>query len=169
MKMRLLGDMQRAKLLEILNKVDAGEALASVADSLGEDSQEPEQSPKRTSKKIHLRKVATDDLDFEVHVDQDESPSERPEKETQEVTETSGPAMASEGPLPASMLLKALMASPVNPKIKTKAKVAQKKPGMTKARKGQKRKTKVKSKLVALEEDNKEAKEEQEETVEEEN
>jgi hypothetical protein len=37
MKMRLLGGMQRAKLLEILNKVDVGEALASVADSLGED------------------------------------------------------------------------------------------------------------------------------------
>jgi hypothetical protein len=65
------------------------------------------------------------------------------------------------------MLLKALMASPVNPRLKTKAKVVQKKPGMTKARKGQKRKTKVKSKLVALEEDNKEAKEEQEEPVEE--
>ena len=42
----------------------------------------------------------------------------------------------------------------------------QKKPGMTKARKGQKRKTKVTSKLVALEEGDKEAKEEQEDTVE---
>ena len=64
MKMRLLEDMQRAKLLEILNKVDVGEALASVADSLGEDSQEPEQSPKRTPRKRLLREVATDDLDF---------------------------------------------------------------------------------------------------------
>ena len=63
MKMRLLGDMQRAKLLEILNKVDVGEALASVADSLGEDSQEPEQRPKRTPRKRLLIKVAPDDLD----------------------------------------------------------------------------------------------------------
>jgi hypothetical protein len=116
MKTKLFGDMQRAKLLEILNKVAVGEALASVADSLGEESQEPEQSPKRTPKKTLLRKAATDDLDFEIHVDQDEVPSERPQKETQEATDTSGPAMASEGPLPASMLLKALMASPVNPR-----------------------------------------------------
>jgi hypothetical protein len=136
---------------------------------LGEDSQEPEQSPKRTPQKRHLRKVATDDLDFGVHVDQDEVPSGRPKTESLEATETYGPAMASEGPVAASVLLKALMASPVNPRIKTKAKVVQKKPGMTKARKGQKRKTKVKSKLVALEEDNKEAKEEQEEPVEEKN
>ena len=88
-------------------------------------------------------------------------PSGRPKNETLEATETSGAAMASEDPLAASMLLRALMASPVNPRIKTKAKVVQKKPRMTKARKGQKRKTKVKSRLVALEEDNKEAKEEQ--------
>ena len=118
MKMRLLGDMQRAKLLEILNKVDAGEALASVADSLGEDSQEPEQSPKRTPQKRQLRKDATDDLDFGAHVDQDEVPSGRPKKESPEATETSGPAMASEGPVAASMLLKALMASPVSPRVK---------------------------------------------------
>ena len=51
MKMRLLEAMQRAKLLVILANVDVGEALASVADSLGEDSQEPEQSPKRTPRK----------------------------------------------------------------------------------------------------------------------
>ena len=120
LNMRLLGDMQRAKLLEILTKVDVGEAHASVADSLGEDSQKPKQTPKRTPKKIHLRKVATDDLAFEVHVDQDEVPSERPKKETREATETSVPAKAPEGPLPASMLLKALMASPVNPKKKTR-------------------------------------------------
>jgi hypothetical protein len=50
-KMRLLVDMQRAKLLEILAKVDVGGALASVADSLGKDSQEPEQSPKKTQGK----------------------------------------------------------------------------------------------------------------------
>jgi hypothetical protein len=86
MKMRLLDDMQRAKLLEILAKVDVGDALASVADSLGEDSQEPEQSPTRTPRKIHSRTVATGDFDFVVHVDEDEVPSERPKKETQEVT-----------------------------------------------------------------------------------
>lgn len=125
-KMRLMSEIDRAKLLELLAKVDLGESLESVADSL-EDTQEPmaEEDTVKTPKKRILHKTATDDLDFSVGMDKEKTNT--PKVGDKELGIGERP-QTKEDFLPPNLLLRALMASPVSAKLKTRAKVESHRP-----------------------------------------
>ena len=120
-KMRLMSEADRAKLLELLAKVDLGESLESVADSL-EDTQEPmaEVDKVKTPKKRILHKTATDDLDFSVGLDIEKDSTPKQGGKGLGIEER---PQAKRDLMPPNLLLKALMASPVSAKLKTRAKV----------------------------------------------